>query len=212
MTELTPDTKVCILDYSSGNVGSVVNLIKTLVPNVVVSSDENIIRESTHLILPGVGAFGACMARIRERLPLKAVEEEVLAKGKPFLGICIGLQVLAQKGFEFGEYEGLGWIPGTVRKLDSGALPLPHVGWNDISVVRESPLTRQFGDKQDFYFVHSFVFHPGDQTHVVATSNYGQDFPCIINRDNIYGVQFHPEKSQKAGSLLIRNFLGLKQL
>jgi glutamine amidotransferase len=207
MTELFPNVKVCILDYSSGNVGSVLNLFKALLKNVTVSSDEAVIRESTHLVLPGVGAFGACMNRIHESLPLTTIEEEVFGKKKPFLGICVGLQVLADTGFEFGEHKGLGWIPGSVRKLEAGDLPLPHIGWNDIHMVRPCPLLEHFQDKQDFYFVHSYVFAPTKEKHIVATTTYGENFPSILNHDNIYGVQFHPEKSQKAGMLLIRNYL-----
>jgi glutamine amidotransferase len=119
------------------------------------------------------------------------------------------LQVLAEKGYEFGEYDGLGWLPGIVSKLDSQSFPLPHVGWNDIQIRSSSPLLCEFDHQQDFYFVHSFVFRASEPETVLATTYYGEEFACILNKGNIYGVQFHPEKSQKAGRLLLQNFLGL---
>lgn len=201
-------TSVCILDYGSGNVKSVLNIFSALVPEVVLSNSEEAILSATHVVLPGVGAFGASMEKIRKTIPLSILKEEVVGKGKPFLGICVGMQVLAQKGYEFGEHEGLGWIPGSVEKLNSGGMPLPHIGWNNVQTVRPSPLLARFDDNQDFYFVHSFIFKT-EPENIVATSSYGEDFCSVVNRQNIYGVQFHPEKSQKAGKIMIENFLGL---
>jgi imidazole glycerol-phosphate synthase subunit HisH len=201
---------VCILDFSSGNVGSVKNLFHTLTDRVSVSNDPAVLRAATHLVLPGVGSFGAAMERIRAHIPLDVLKQEIFEARKPFLGICVGLQVLANKGFEFGEYDGLGWIPGVVRRMETGSLPLPHIGWNDITVCRESPLLAGLMPHPDFYFVHSYAYIPVDPADVIATCTYGVEFPCVLGKGNIIGVQFHPEKSQKAGKLVIQNFLGME--
>lgn len=202
--------KICILDYGSGNVGSVYNMMHTLTENVVISNEERDIRRATHIVLPGVGAFGASMAKIKAKLPLKLLANEILQKKKPFLGICVGMQVLAEQGFEFGACSGLGWIKGKVIKLDAGGQPLPHIGWNSVEILRDCALTKKFSTPwPDFYFVHSFVLVPADKKNVMAKTNYGTDFCALVNRDNIYGVQFHPEKSQKAGKILLQNFLEL---
>lgn len=202
------DVRVCILDYGSGNVQSVFNLVSTIA-QAAISNEPEEIRGASHLILPGVGAFGAAMSRIRARIPIPAVEEAIGA-GKPFLGICVGMQVLADKGFEFGEHDGLGWLGGTVNRLEPGDLPLPHVGWNSIETARQSPLVDQLRPDEDFYFVHSFVLAPRDPGDVVATTSYGPAFPSIVSRGNIHGVQFHPEKSQRAGRRLLQNFLAAR--
>jgi glutamine amidotransferase len=199
--------KICILDYGSGNVGSVENICQFLGSNPIVSNEADDIRSATHLVLPGVGSFGASMAKVRSKLPLNIIEKEVLSNKKPFLGICVGMQILAQKGYEYGEYDGLGWMPGSVRKLDSNGLRLPHVGWNNINTTRESALFQNFEGDPDFYFVHSFVFKPEDRETIVANTEYGEVFCAAIQKENIFGVQFHPEKSQRAGMLLLNNFL-----
>lgn len=201
---------VCILDFSSGNVGSVRNLFSLFAEHVLVSNDPVAIKNATHLVLPGVGAFGTVIERIRHHVPLDVLKHEVIEARKPFLGICVGLQVMADKGFEFGEYDGLGWISGTVNRLKVYSLPLPHIGWNDITMRRESPLFAGFSGNPDFYFVHSYAFFPADPVDVIATCTYGIEFPCVVGRGNILGVQFHPEKSQKAGKLLIQNFLHME--
>jgi len=176
------------------------------------SNNVNDIRNSTHLILPGVGAFGASMKKINENIPLDELTDEVLNIKKPFLGICVGMQVLAEKGLEFGEHKGFGWIKGTVSKLDVPAeLNLPHMGWNDISIkIPDNKILNHFTDHQDFYFVHSFALTEADNENVIAETEYGINFVSVVNKENIYGVQFHPEKSQKAGRVLIENFLSLK--
>jgi imidazole glycerol-phosphate synthase subunit HisH len=201
--------KVCILDYGSGNVGSVYNLVSLLTNDVSISNSESDIREATHLILPGVGAFGASMYKIHERIPLAVLEEEVLEGNKQFLGICIGMQVLASKGMEFGEHKGLGWIPGTVNKVDSRGLPLPHIGWNNITASTSCLLFKGFHENWDFYFVHSYAFCPEVDECVIARVEYGSEIVAGVQRGNIIGVQFHPEKSQKVGRRLIKNFLGI---
>jgi glutamine amidotransferase len=201
--------RVCILNYGSGNVGSVFNLFSSLDVAVKVSNESSSdMEQATHLVMPGVGAFGAAMRKIRNTLPLESLENAVLRGGKPFLGICVGMQVLADIGMEFGEHRGLGWIPGRVEKLDARDLRLPHIGWNDVTPSRDDPLLHELQTKTDFYFLHSFVFQPDRTEDTVATAEFGASFCAIVQRDNIRGVQFHPEKSQRAGLQLARNFLG----
>lgn len=203
------NAKVCILDYGSGNVKSVYNMLSVITREAVISNDPEIIKDATHIVLPGVGAFGASMEKIKKKIPLDILEREVLRNNKPFLGICVGMQVLAEKGYEFGEHEGLGWIAGEVVKLNAGELPLPHIGWNNINIIRQNHLLKQFESNQDFYFVHSYVFKEKDPHVAVAKTVYNEMFTSIINKENIFGVQFHPEKSQTAGKVLLENFLTL---
>jgi len=199
---------VCLLDYGSGNVRSVANLLEYLHIEHRVSNDAADIDAATHIVLPGVGAFGAAMEKIRERIPLDRLTEAVQQERKPFLGICVGMQVLADRGEEFGSHPGLGWIPGSVRRLQEHGLPIPHVGWNEARARSPEAMLEPHAGL-DFYFVHSYVFAALEQEHVVATTQYGEEFASIIRKGTIIGVQFHPEKSQKAGMLLIRNFLRL---
>ena len=198
---------VCLLDYGSGNVKSVYNIISYLGYNVKISNSEKDIKNSTHIILPGVGAFGASMKKIKNTIPFDVLENEVIKKGKPFLGICVGMQVLADKGLEFGEHKGFGWIPGIVNKLDTKDLPTLHIGWNEINVTKEIPLLKGLNENKDFYFVHSYVFNTKNQDCIVAQTEYGINFTSILLKDNIIGIQFHPEKSQKAGQLIFKNFI-----
>lgn len=198
---------VCILDYGSGNVGSVFNLMKTLTPHVRVSNEAATIRGASHLILPGVGAFTAAMKKINQNIPLEELKRAVFEKKTPFLGICVGLQVLATKGYEFGESDGLGWIPGSVRRLECGELPLPHIGWNDIRLTGDCSLLWGLEKANDFYFLHSYAMRPEQASDIAAQCDYGSPFACVVGRENIWGVQFHPEKSQKTGAKLMNNFL-----
>lgn len=200
---------ICILNYGSGNVKSVFNMLNFLGYNPEISNDSDKIRNSTHIILPGVGAFGAAMDKIMDQIPFDVLENEVVQKGKPFLGICVGMQVLADKGLEFGENEGFGWIPGIVDKINTKDLPLPHIGWNDVIIEKETPLFIDLADFRDFYFVHSFAFTAVNKDHVVGKTEYGEKFTSMVQKDNIHGIQFHPEKSQKAGQLLLRNFMNI---
>ncbi len=204
---MTGKAKICILDYGSGNVRSIYNIIASLTPAVKVSNDPADLEQASHLVLPGVGAFGAAMRKIRELLPLEILEREVFERGKPFLGICVGMQVLAGQGTEFGIHDGLGWIPGVVRQLQCGELPLPHIGWNSVGSVRPCQVMAGLQNESDFYFVHSFAFEAQDRAHVIAETEYGERFAAIVGRDNIIGVQFHPEKSQRAGQRLLNNFI-----
>ncbi len=202
-------SSVCILDYGSGNVKSVFNLFASMAGNVVISNDPEEISKASHIVLPGVGAFESAMRKIRDTLPIAVLEQVVLIEKKPFLGICVGMQVLADRGMEFGEHAGLGWIRGSVEKLDSKDFPLPHIGWNNITCKQVAPLLAGLENEPDFYFVHSFAFHAENPLHILATTNYGQEFCSVIQQENLYGVQFHPEKSQRAGIKLAKNFLSL---
>jgi glutamine amidotransferase len=160
--------------------------------------------------LPGVGAFGASMEKIRETIPMQSLKKAIFEIKKPFLGICVGMQVLADLGYEFEENSGLGWVNGVVQKLDCANLPLPHVGWNSIHKIKESALFERIEDGSDFYFVHSYAMKPVDTTCITSVTDYGGDFCSSLQKDNLYGVQFHPEKSHVAGKRLIENFINLK--
>lgn len=202
-------SKVCILDYGSGNTKSVYNLFSSVSSNVIISNNPIDIKDASHIVLPGVGAFGSSMQKINNVIPMEALKNAVFLEKKPFLGICVGMQVLANIGHEFGINEGLGWIPGEIKKLNSSGEPLPHVGWNSIEKVKESRLLNGIDDGSDFYFVHSYVFSPKDDKNVVSTTTYGDSFCSVIELENIMGVQFHPEKSHVAGRVLCKNFLSL---
>lgn len=202
-------TKICVLDYGSGNVRSVFNLFNSINQSVIISNQHKDIKNASHIVLPGVGSFGSAMNNIKLNIPLDILEEEVLTKGKPFLGICVGMQVMATESSEFGKHLGLNWISGEVKKI-SADLPLPHIGWNNLKIFQNSKLLEGINEDLDFYFVHSFKFHLNDSSLLVASSEYGESIPSIINKENLFGVQFHPEKSQVAGKKLAINFLKIK--
>lgn len=203
------DKRVCIVDYGSGNIRSVYNIFKSIHHSVKVSSLQNDIENATHLVLPGVGAFGAAMEKITNLSIIEMLVKNVLEKGKLFLGICIGMQILADKGHEHGVHQGLGWINGSVKKLETNGLCLPHIGWNNFKKLYGVPLMDGITSDMDFYYVHSYHFDVKDKSNLVATCEYGMEFSAAVNKENIYGVQFHPEKSQKAGRRLLQNFLKL---
>jgi len=206
---MNSDKKVCIIDYGSGNARSVYNIFQSIHPFVKLSCMPDDIEDATHLVLPGVGAFGATMEKLKTLSILGILEKNVLKDKKHFLGICVGMQILAGEGMEHGVYKGLGWIPGTVKIIDTRGLCLPHVGWNNFKMRRDNALLEGINQGTDFYYVHSYQFEASDTKDVVATCEYGVEFAAIINVENIYGVQFHPEKSQKAGKRLLQNFMRL---
>ncbi|MBI1888690.1 MAG: imidazole glycerol phosphate synthase subunit HisH [Candidatus Spechtbacteria bacterium] len=199
---------IAIIDYNMGNVGSVRNAVLALGAEVALSSKREEIEKATHIILPGVGTFGDGMARLTDSGVIPILETEVLEKKKPFLGICLGMQVMAEFGEEGGRHKGLGWIKGQVRRLeiDEKELCLPHIGWND--VVKKTP-SSLFENVIScvFYFIHSYVLVPEEKSNIIASCAYGEKFTAAVEKDNIFGVQFHPEKSQKSGLTLLRNFL-----
>ncbi len=199
---------VCIIDYDSGNIGSVFNLVKYLNYEVKVSNKEKDIEDASHLILPGVGSFKSTMQNLESSLELKFLKHHIQNSKKPFLGICVGMQILASVGYEFGKHKGLDLIPGEVNKINT-SLSLPHIGWNSFVETKDNVLLNEIPKNADFYFIHSFVFKPLHKNHTISYNNYGEKFASIIQNENIYGVQFHPEKSQIYGQKLMRNFLSI---
>ena len=197
-----------IIDYDMGNTMSVRNTLYSLGYDPVISRDPKEIGAARHLILPGVGAFKDGMANLRKYGLVDILKHEVLERKKPFLAICIGMQMLASSGEEGGEHEGLGFITGATRRfiVDEKEFRVPHVGWNDVEVVKPNSLFQ--GVKEPiYYFVHSFHLVPDDASCVIAETDYGERFVAAVQKDNIYGVQFHPEKSQRTGMKLLDNFL-----
>ena len=198
---------VCIIDYGSGNVNSIKSALDILGKKSIISKNKKEIELSSHLILPGVGSFSNAISLLKKNIDLNFLENEVLTKQKPILGICVGMQIMANKGYEFGEHLGLGWVPGYVDKLDTN-LRLPHVGWNEVKLTQNRIVSES--EKPSYYFTHSFEFIAKDRDNVCGTTSYGKEFDVIISNKNIYGVQFHPEKSQKDGLKLLNKFLNLK--
>jgi len=202
-------SQICILDYGSGNVASVFNAFNKLGNAVLVSNSPADLESSSHIVLPGVGSFDSAMAKINETLPLDMIVK-CISEGKPFLGICVGLQVLASFGTEGVPIPGLGYFDAHVRKLSTQGLPVPHIGWNNVSVKNKTKLFDGISPETDFYFVHSYYIDlPMDSDSVTATSEYGINFPSAVASGNLMGVQFHPEKSQAAGLKLLNNFANL---
>jgi len=192
-----------------GNKHSVYNALKYIGVDSFISRDAGEISQAERIILPGVGAFGAAMENLRQLGLEDILNEEVLVKGKPFLGICLGMQLLAETGTEKGLFQGLGWIAGEVAKLQpaGSGFKLPHVGWNDIELVKDVALFKGLKKEKAFYFVHSYAMQLADVKDLVATSNYGVDFTAAILKNNIFATQFHPEKSQKNGLTVLENFV-----
>lgn len=197
---------IAIIDYGMGNLRSVSKAFEAVGHPCAVTRDARIIGNASHVVLPGVGAFGDCMANI-ERYGLVEPIHGAVQSGKPFLGICLGLQVLFSEGEEFGIHAGLGIIPGKVRRfrLDP-ALKVPHMGWNEVHYRRRCPLFDGIADGTHWYFVHSYYVAPDDPAVAATMTTYGTDFVSAVWRDNIVACQFHPEKSQAVGLRLIKNF------
>ncbi len=199
---------VAVIDYGSGNVQSVVQAFKAIDCPVIASKDWQELQGASHLVLPGVGAFAHCMEQLRSLDLIDSLNREVLEKGKPFLGICVGHQLMANLGKEFGNHEGMGWFAGEVERIDNrtSGLRLPHVGWNNVEVAITGPLYRKMSVEPCFYFVHSYHFVPEDAGVVSGRCEYNVKLTASIQKDNIFGVQFHPEKSQSEGLQLLHNF------
>lgn len=217
---------IAIIDYGSGNLRSAAKAFSHVMAEeglsgeVIITDDADMVAKADRIVLPGQGAFGDCIAGLKKVDGMvEALEERVLRGGAPFFGICVGMQLLASRGLEFGEHAGLGWIAGDVVKMEpaDSALKIPHMGWNTMVQNGANPhpvlqgITKSgAGTWMDFYFVHSFVFHCRESEHVAGWCDYGGNFTAMVAKDNIIGTQFHPEKSQQAGLDLIRGFLRWK--
>ena len=206
---------VTIVDYNSGNISSVVNSFKVISKNKIdlkVTSDLKKIRSSDKLVLPGQGSFKSCVDALNTINGLsETLNEFVINDKKPLLGICVGLQMFADIGYEEIETKGLGWIPGKVSKIDnqSGKFKLPHIGWNQINIVKDSKIYKNIENNSHMYFVHSYEFIPNDKNVISATTDYSSNIVCSVEKENIFGTQFHPEKSDRIGLKIIDNFINL---
>lgn len=194
-----------IIDFGAGNLRSVFHAFAAQAIPVEVCDRPDNLGKYEGLVLPGVGSFHDCYGALESKGWLGPIEEEVITRRTPILGICLGMQLMAGKGHEGRETRGLGWFDAEVRKIDF-ARKVPHVGWNNVIVEKEHPLFAGIPDRTDFYFVHSYFFDSNSPGDVAGTSEYGKEFPAVVIKDNIMGVQFHPEKSQALGLRLIENF------
>ncbi len=206
---------VTIVDYNSGNISSVINSFKEVAKdkvNIEVTSDLNKIKSSDKVVLPGQGSFKSCVDALNSIKGLVDIlNEVVISNKKPLLGICVGLQMFADIGYEETETKGLGWISGKVSKIDNqnGKYKLPHIGWNEINIIKDSLLFKDIENNAHMYFVHSYEFVPENKDVILATTNYSSNIVCSVEKENIFGTQFHPEKSDKFGLKIIDNFLSL---
>ena len=206
---------VTIVDYNSGNISSVINSFKEVAQgkaNVAVTSDLNKIKSSDKIVLPGQGSFKSCIDALNKINGLSdTLNEFAITNKKPLFGICVGLQMFADIGYEETETKGLGWISGKVSKIDNqnGKFKLPHIGWNQINIIKDSKIFRDIDNNSHMYFVHSYEFIPEDQNVISATTDYSSNIVCSVEKENIFGTQFHPEKSDKIGLKIIDNFISL---
>ncbi|MGE3540905.1 MAG: imidazole glycerol phosphate synthase subunit HisH [Candidatus Tectimicrobiota bacterium] len=200
---------VGLLNYGMGNLRSVQHALEMVGADVQVLQHPEDLARAERLVLPGVGTFGACMQRLRTSGFVEALSTEVRHKGKPLLGICVGMQVLARASDEMGQHQGLGWVPAVVQRLSAAeqGLPVPHVGWNDIAPQRPSPLFNGIRKETSFYFMHSYCVQPDTPDLLLATCDYGSPFAAALLQENIVACQFHPEKSQHNGLAWLANFL-----
>jgi len=202
---------IAIIDYGMGNLGSVFNMLKKIGVDSVISGSIDEIQKADKIILPGVGAFDAAIKKIDELGLRKVIADFVITKRKPLLGICLGMQLLLESSEE-GILPGLGLIPGRVFHFKNHVVPglkIPHMGWNTVSIANPSPLIIDFPEDSRFYFVHSYFVKVNDPAHSILKCNYGLEFDAAIQKDNIFGAQFHPEKSHKFGMKLLHNFASL---
>jgi glutamine amidotransferase len=206
---------VTIVDYNSGNISSVINSFQEVSKdkvNIEVTSDLNKIKSSDKIVLPGQGSFKSCVDALNSIDGLVDILNDfVISKKKPLFGICVGLQMFADIGYEEKETKGLGWISGKVSKIDNqnGKYKLPHIGWNQIKIVKENKIFKGIENNSHMYFVHSYEFIPEDKSVISATTDYSSNIVCSVEKENIFGTQFHPEKSDKTGLKVIDNFINL---
>ncbi|PPR79725.1 MAG: Imidazole glycerol phosphate synthase subunit HisH 1 [Alphaproteobacteria bacterium MarineAlpha2_Bin1] len=210
--------KVTIIDCGSGNLRSAQKAFEKVSSNlykntkIIITSIVEDLEESDFIVLPGVGSFSDFINGMKKINGMQeALNYYVIKKGIPFLGICVGMQVLATKGYENEETEGLNWISGSVRKIKTNAnLPIPQMGWNNLKIKKNHPIVNNISEKDHTYFVHSYLFDVNDETQIIASVDYGVDITSIVAKDNVIGMQFHPEKSQKVGLDLIYNFISME--
>ena len=206
---------VTIVDYNSGNISSVTNSFEEVAKDKVkieVTSDLNKIKSSDKLVLPGQGSFKSCVDALNSINGLvDTLNEFAIHEKKPLLGICVGLQMFADIGYEETKTKGLGWISGKVLKIDNqnGKYKLPHIGWNQINILKESKIFKDIDNNPHMYFVHSYEFIPEDTSVISSTTDYSSNIVCSVEKENIFGTQFHPEKSDKIGLQIIENFINL---
>lgn len=202
---------IVVVDYGAGNLKSVVNAFEAINQTTCVTSDPADLAQAAAIILPGVGAFGAGMECLKRLELIAALTEQVLGAKKPYLGICLGLQFLADQSFEQGQHQGLGWIAGTVERIvpSSTEFRIPHMGWNSVQLEQPCPLFDGLEAEPVFYFVHSYYLQAVDATVVTGRTFHSIPLTASVQRDNIFGVQFHPEKSQYAGLQVLKNFVKL---
>ena len=206
---------IAIVDYNSGNISSVINSFQEVARdkvNIEVTSDLNKIKTSDKVVLPGQGSFKSCVEALKNINGLvDSLNEFVINDKKPLLGICVGLQMFADIGYEEIETRGLGWIPGKVSKIDNqnGKYKLPHIGWNQIDILKNNKIFKNIENNSHMYFVHSYEFIPEDKNVILATTNYSSKIVCAVEKENIIGTQFHPEKSDKLGLQIIKSFINL---
>ena len=206
---------VTIVDYNSGNISSVINSFKEVAKdkvNIEVTADLNKIKSSDKVVLPGQGSFKSCVDALSCINGLiDTLYEFAINNKKPILGICVGLQMFADVGYEEIETKGLGWISGKVSKINNqnGKYKLPHIGWNQINILKDSKIFKDIENNSHMYFVHSYEFVPNDKSVVSATTNYSSNIVCSVEQENIFGTQFHPEKSDKIGLKIIENFINI---
>jgi len=207
--------KITIVDYNSGNLSSVINSFKEVAKdkvNIEVTADSNKIKSSDKVVLPGQGSFKSCVDALNKINGLtEALHEFAMNNKKPLLGICVGLQMFADIGFEETQTKGLGWISGKVSKIDNqnGKYKLPHIGWNQINIVKQSKIFENIENNSHMYFVHSYELIPEDKNVISATTDYSSNIVCSVEKGNIFGTQFHPEKSDKLGLKIIDNFINI---
>lgn len=201
--------RVGIINYGMGNLGSIQNVLELLGADSFVIGSPDMLESADRIILPGVGAFAAAMKHLEEGQWIPLIKQAVVEQQRPLLGICLGMQLLLSSGDEGGPSKGLGFIEGEVKllRLKDASLRVPHMGWNEVDYTIDSPIFHDIPDKSDFYFVHSYAAVPSDDSDVIARTQYGEDFVVAVRRENVFGVQFHPEKSSIPGRKLLQNFL-----
>ncbi len=214
--------KISIIDYGCGNIKSVFNALNAIREKkelkITVTSNEHDILNSSHIVLPGVGSFQSCINGLKKSNLLEVISKKVLVESVPFLGICVGMQMLSSKSYENGVFDGLGWIEGKVKKIEKiqKNLKIPHMGWNNLVILKETPFIKNLEKKINLkkvnaYFVHSYNFLPNKKEYKIMATNYEQDITAMVSKNNIIGTQFHPEKSHIFGLAFLETFLETKE-